>query len=71
MVGLEVGLVAEAHDAQGGGDGALPGSENGADEQDLGMLPGALAEDGGEGAQDRYNGTWQVKHDSTFHESLV
>jgi hypothetical protein len=68
MVILEVGLVAKAHDPQGGGDGALTRSENGADEQNLGMLPSPFAEDGGKGVQDLYNGTWQVKHISTFLE---
>lgn len=54
MVVLEVGLVAEAHDARGRGDGALTRSEHGADEQDLGLLPGAFTEDSGERVQDLY-----------------
>jgi len=62
MIVLEVELMAEAHDAQSRGDGALTRSENGTDEQDLGMFPGAFAEDSGEGVQDLYNRTWQVKH---------
>jgi hypothetical protein len=32
----------------------------------LRMFPGAFAEDSGEGVQDLYNGTWQVKHCSTL-----
>jgi hypothetical protein len=52
VIVLEVGFVAEAHDTQGGGDGALTGSKDGTDDQDLGMLPGPFPEDGSERVQD-------------------
>ena len=49
VIGLEVALVAQPHDAQGSGDGALAGREDRADEQDLGMLPGRGAEKAADG----------------------
>jgi len=45
--------------------------EDGADEQAVGVEPGAFTEDGSERVQDLYNGTWQVKHDAPFHERSI
>jgi hypothetical protein len=71
VIVLEVRLVAQAHAPQGGGDSALTGSEDRADEQDSGMLPSWSAEQAAEGVQDLYNGLWQVEHLSSFLGRLV
>ncbi len=55
MIILELRFVAEAHDAQDGGDGPRAGGQHGADDEDLGPVPDASAETTFEVAEDAYN----------------
>src|SRR3712207_2794732 len=66
VLGLDVALVAQPHDAQGSGDGALAGREDRADEQDLGVLPGRGTEAAAEGRHNLYNRPWQVQQCLSF-----
>jgi hypothetical protein len=49
MIVDEVPLATEAGDAQDAGHGALAGRQDGADEQDLGIVPGSVAKERGKG----------------------
>src|SRR3954447_14822515 len=62
MIIDEVALAAEATDAQDAGHGALAGGQDGADEQHLGMAPGAVAKQRGKGYNDRGEAGGQVQH---------
>ena len=50
IVGV-AGVVAMAHDPQGGGDGASPGGEQGADGEEPGLGPGPAGEEWSEVGQ--------------------
>src|SRR4051794_10393185 len=56
MVEGEVRVVGVAGEAQGGGDGAAPSGEVGADEQDQRLAPGRVGKAWLKVGQDRYNG---------------
>src|SRR5215203_6885452 len=62
MIIDEVALAAEATDAQDAGHGALARGQDGADEQDLGMAPGAVAKQRRKGYNDRGEAGGQVQH---------
>jgi hypothetical protein len=55
MVAMETSLLVQAHRTQGGTDGACAGSENGARQEDLGVLPDSFGEEWREGEQDLYD----------------
>ena len=55
----KVFVVAQSHDAQGGGDRAFAGGEDGPDGQDLGVGPDAVGEQWSEGCQEDYHLGWQ------------
>src|SRR5512143_3828792 len=59
MVVGEVSLVAQSHDAQGGGDRAFAGGEDGPDGQDLRVGPDAVGKQWSEGCQEDYHLRWQ------------
>jgi hypothetical protein len=62
MIIDEVALAAEATDAQDAGHGALAGGQDGAEEQDLGMAPGAVTKQRRKGYNDRGEAGGQVQH---------
>ena len=62
MIIDEVALAAEASDTQNAGHGALAGGQDGAEEQDLGMAPSAVAKERGKGYNDRGEAGGQVQH---------
>src|SRR5512135_3172213 len=57
----EVPLLAEPHDPQDRTDGAVAGSQEGSDGQELGLDPDAVGEQGSEGGQDGYDLRWQIQ----------
>ena len=66
MIVLNLWFLAQAHHAQGSGDGADTRCKNGADEQDFGVVPDPLGKDRLELSQHMYNRQWQVPHVTPF-----
>ena len=63
-----VALVAASHDAERRGRGALTRGQDRSHQQELGLLPGRVGEQRGEGKQNGYNGIGQGEHGWAFCE---
>jgi hypothetical protein len=62
MIALKLALVAQAHHAQNGGDGASTRCQNRTHHQDLHPFPRPFGERLRKRSQHRYHGIWQDKH---------
>jgi hypothetical protein len=66
MIILELRLVVQAQDAQSAGDGADAWCEDGANDEDFGIVPDPFRKDRLKLSQHMYNREWQVSHVAPF-----
>src|SRR5919198_3608079 len=70
MIVRETALRCQAHHLQGGGDGAGPGCEHRAQQQDLGMEPDPVRKEWRKRGQDQYDRFWQGRHGMSSFDSM-
>jgi hypothetical protein len=71
MIVREAALSREAHHPQGGGDGASPGREHRAQQQDLGMEPDPVRKEWRKRGQHQYDRFWQGRHGMSSSDSMT